>query len=406
MPGTSSPSRSWVARVGFGPTSAVVGKFIPSWTASSVPFLGPRPIIRLIHPLRASEPGAASSTSSMAEKCERLAHAEAGGLDRRQLAGLPQRLQRSHRGVQPEHRVLAQQGACSDRGRGPRPVVGRIAVGYDDAEPVDASAQADHHHRVAAGRAREAGLHHRLAEHLRDGHAATDGRGPLQQRAAREAGPGEVAAAVRLRRVGVLGHRLPHVVMWSGVSSRALTSRGNSQPASECSRSTVVEAVMIAHLSGPVTAWVAASSRRASAGRPSQVRHRWSTYVVEPQRGGGQPRSRRAVLRRLPGPPAAGQVLVHPVAVEHARGGRPGCARQRRTVRPRPGEQSVAAVDVVRGVGPRAPRDGASTSTSSTRAVATRSATGVRTLSPEEVRNSGWVDSAVSTARMSVPELV
>ncbi len=62
-----------MARVGFGPTSAVVGKFIPSWTASSVPFLGPRPIIRLIHPLRASEPGAASSTSSMAEKCERLA---------------------------------------------------------------------------------------------------------------------------------------------------------------------------------------------------------------------------------------------------------------------------------------------------------------------------------------------
>ena len=46
---------------------------MPSCTASSVPFMGPSPIIRLIHPLRASEPGAASSTSSIAEKCERLA---------------------------------------------------------------------------------------------------------------------------------------------------------------------------------------------------------------------------------------------------------------------------------------------------------------------------------------------
>ncbi len=46
---------------------------MPICTASSVPFLGPRPIIRLIHPVRASDPGAASSTSSMAEKCERLA---------------------------------------------------------------------------------------------------------------------------------------------------------------------------------------------------------------------------------------------------------------------------------------------------------------------------------------------
>jgi hypothetical protein len=56
-----------------------------------------------------------------------------------------------------------------------------ISVRYDDAESVDASAQADHHQGVAAGRAGEAALHHGVAEHLRDGHAATDSRGALQQ---------------------------------------------------------------------------------------------------------------------------------------------------------------------------------------------------------------------------------
>ncbi len=45
---------------------------MPICTASRVPLRGPRPIIRLIQPLRASDPGAASSTSSIAEKCERL----------------------------------------------------------------------------------------------------------------------------------------------------------------------------------------------------------------------------------------------------------------------------------------------------------------------------------------------
>ena len=55
-----------------GPVRAVVGLVEPTWTA----FIGseptPRPIIRLIHPVRADVPGAASSTSSMAEKCDRL----------------------------------------------------------------------------------------------------------------------------------------------------------------------------------------------------------------------------------------------------------------------------------------------------------------------------------------------
>ena len=60
-----------MASTGRGPIIAVVGKFMPSCTASSVPL--PRPIIRLIHPDRVEDPGSASSTSSMAEKWERLA---------------------------------------------------------------------------------------------------------------------------------------------------------------------------------------------------------------------------------------------------------------------------------------------------------------------------------------------
>ncbi len=60
-------------------------------------------------------------------------------------------------------------------------------MGYDDAESVDSSAKADHHQGVAARSAREGGLHQRVAEHLRDGHAAADGRSALQQRAARQA---------------------------------------------------------------------------------------------------------------------------------------------------------------------------------------------------------------------------
>ena len=60
-------------------------------------------------------------------------------------------------------------------------------MGYDDTESVDSSAEADHDHGVATGRAREAGLHQCVAEHLRDGHAAADRRRSLQQRAARHA---------------------------------------------------------------------------------------------------------------------------------------------------------------------------------------------------------------------------
>ena len=54
-------------------------------------------------------------------------------------------------------------------------------MGYDDAESVDSSTQADHHQGVAAGRAREGGLHQRVAEHLGDRHTAADSGGSLQQ---------------------------------------------------------------------------------------------------------------------------------------------------------------------------------------------------------------------------------
>ena len=45
---------------------------LPSWTASVGSEPPSRPIIRLTQPRRTLLPGSASSTSSMAEKCDRL----------------------------------------------------------------------------------------------------------------------------------------------------------------------------------------------------------------------------------------------------------------------------------------------------------------------------------------------
>src|SRR3954469_20130504 len=51
---------------------AVDGVSSPTCTPSRGLVFGPSPIIRLIHPDRTDDPGSASSTSSMAQKWERL----------------------------------------------------------------------------------------------------------------------------------------------------------------------------------------------------------------------------------------------------------------------------------------------------------------------------------------------
>ena len=95
-------------------------------------------------------------------------------------------------------------------------------MGYDDAETVDATAEAEHDQGVAACRAREGGLHHRLAEHLRDCK-----RSPQRGRSPQDGatGDGEVVAAALLVNIGV-SHACPQVVMCWGVSKMDMTRRG------------------------------------------------------------------------------------------------------------------------------------------------------------------------------------
>ena len=71
-----------------------------------------------------------------------------------------------------------------------------------------------------------------------------------------------------------------------------------------------------------------------------------------------------------------------------------------------PGEQLARSVHVAAALANELLVVGALMSTARTRAVATRSAYGVRTLWPAEARNSGWAASAVRVAEMSVPEAV
>ena len=124
---------------------------------------------------------------------------------------VPERLQRSHRRVQAEHASRRTAASSPVRRSWARLVVAGVAVGDDDAEPVDAAAQADHDHGVAARGAGERRLHHRVAEHL--------GRRPCRRR--RPALPGAGTAGRRDRAksrqqsgvsavvvIGVSGHRV------------------------------------------------------------------------------------------------------------------------------------------------------------------------------------------------------
>ena len=219
----------WWPAWAFGPTSAVVGKFMPSCTASSVPFAG----AETDHPVDppGARLGAGGGVLDLLDRGEVRAvrHREPGGLDGRELTGLPERLERGHRRVQPEHRVLAQQRGRGHGGRRTRLVVAGVAVGYDDAEAVDAAAQADHDHGVAARGAGEGRLHHARRR--------TSGSRPCRRRRPRHPGAGERretrerAKSLQQRAVGAWRGRSsgPHVVMWSGESSRAMASRGNIQ---------------------------------------------------------------------------------------------------------------------------------------------------------------------------------
>ena len=73
-----------------------------------------------------SEPGSASSISSIAAKCERLGSGQPGGVHRGEPAGVPQRQQRGQRRVQPEHAVAGEQPRRRDTAM---PRAGRVVDG-------------------------------------------------------------------------------------------------------------------------------------------------------------------------------------------------------------------------------------------------------------------------------------
>ena len=183
--------------------------------------------MRLIQPVRADEPGAASSTSSMAVKCERLATGNPTAWIGGELAGLPQRLKRPHRRMQAEHGVRADQRVLGDGDGRPRLVVAGSPWGTTTPRPSMPPRRLITTRVLPPGAPRR-----RLAASRR----RTSGSPPCR-RPARPPLSSRIGARARSRRsspavgggVGV-GHRRPQVVMWSGVSSRAMARRGNSQP--------------------------------------------------------------------------------------------------------------------------------------------------------------------------------
>ncbi len=71
-PASRTSSKELVATVGVGPPISAGAIALPMWTASATVADVPRPTMRLTQPLRSAEPGSASSTSSIASKCDRL----------------------------------------------------------------------------------------------------------------------------------------------------------------------------------------------------------------------------------------------------------------------------------------------------------------------------------------------
>ena len=240
-------------------------------------------------------------------------------------------LQRRHVGVQPEHRVGAEQRRLGHRRVRPGRVVAGVAVGHHDAEAVDAAAQADSTTRVLPPvvPAKVACIIASPNIWVTAMRAAGHQRA-LEQGASRGRDAGEVAAALQhlrslARRWSGLGHRSSRGLRWScGRGCRA----GRSPAAGTASRprlwslSTIVDAVTTAHFSGPVTA----GRRPSGAGRRRRLPEPGAAEVVDVVvEAGPRPRAATTAALRYVAPcrpPAAGVV-------------RGACRRRRRPATPR-----------------------------------------------------------------------
>ena len=175
-----------------------------------------------------SSPGAASSTSSIAEKCERLAVVSpvawiGGQLARRSTCGSSG----ASFGCSPKRPsvVPAEQLVLRDGDGGPGRVVAGVAVRHHQRQAVGAAAQRQHHeHRRRGRRRRGGGRHGGGADHER--------RTAEREGAAQHAAPahrGELGAAGVVRQGS--GHRVHrswgHRRRKSGESKKVVSRRGN-----------------------------------------------------------------------------------------------------------------------------------------------------------------------------------
>ena len=92
----------YIASSGLGPRNAEAAEFEPIWVAWNAVPGSRRPSTRSIQPVRSELPGAARSISSIASKCERFGSSMPTACTTPNVSGVPERLQRRHRGMHPE----------------------------------------------------------------------------------------------------------------------------------------------------------------------------------------------------------------------------------------------------------------------------------------------------------------
>ncbi len=178
----------------------------PMWTPSLGELVASRPSVRFSHPERLASPGLASSTSSIASKCDRFGTARPTAVTAAIRLVVPEACEGRQRGVQPEHRVpLDQRGGGHLDGR-PGSRVAGVAVRHDQAEHVGTAAQRERDEHVGVGRGL-GGRGERRLEERRAEHRGARGRGEAAQEAAaaRRAHRVVAAALVGTRLTGVAG---------------------------------------------------------------------------------------------------------------------------------------------------------------------------------------------------------
>ena len=216
-------SASAVTRTGSGPDTAATGTPPPNWIASIGEPVPLRPMSRLSQPTRASEPGSASSTSSIAEKWERFGAGSPVAWTAAILPLVHHGSSGDSAGCRPKKPSLASSLVGRHGDRGPGRVVDRVAVRDDQAEAVAGAAHGQHHQHAVD---RRRGVRRRGEGAAVDGGdgggAAEHGRRPQEARADPVAGELVTAGLVR-----VIGSCAPGCRGgWSGAPASP-TSRGS-----------------------------------------------------------------------------------------------------------------------------------------------------------------------------------